>query len=150
MNTRIKQEGAALITALVCLIMVSMMGVIAMRTAGTNAKIAANAKQANQAMRMTETTLTSFFINPAAVWDLETVQGTISNFTPIQVGNASVPVQAEYTNDAVCSIKKGVDISSGQDSTASSCIYFRVASNYQATPMVEATSSAGFFVEVGR
>lgn len=139
------QKGAALITALVCLILVSMMGVISMRTSGTNAKVAANAKRAAQTMHLATSAINQFFINPRAVWNLRTVQGQVTTFPQATIGNASVNIQAEYTGDYPCAINVGVVLSPGADGSVANCIYFRVASNYQNNSGGESTSSAGFW-----
>jgi|GEM_PF-5165148 len=140
-----KQQGAALITALICLMLVSMMGVISMRTSGTNAKVSANAKQAAQTMHLATSAINQFFINPAAIWNLRTVQNVTTTFPPSTIGNAQVNIQAEYTGDFPCAITVGVSIAPGSDGAVANCIYFRVASNYQNNSGGESTSSAGFW-----
>lgn len=142
-----KQKGAALIVALVCLILVSMMGVLSMKTANTSSKISANSKQSSQAMRMAESALTSFFIDPSALWNLETVQGPPEELVAAQLGNAEVPVQAQYTHDDSCLLAIGNHIEGG--STGSNqCLFFNVTAHYEVNSLTSATAVSGFNVSL--
>jgi type II secretory pathway pseudopilin PulG len=140
-----RQQGAALITALVCLILVSMMGVLSMRSANISSKISANAKQSAQALRMAESALSAFFINPAALWNLETVAGPPAVMGSAQLGNVTVPLQAVYTNDGPCSIFKGQHAEDGV-TNGGGCVYLRTTSHYEVNALTDATASAGFQV----
>ena len=138
-----KQKGAALIVALVCLILVSMMGVLSMKTATTSAKISANSKHSSQALRMAESALTSFFIDPTALWDLETVQVPPEQLTPALIGNAQVPVQAQFTHIDECKITIGIQIE-GSGTESSRCLFFKATAHYEVNSLTSATASSGF------
>ena len=143
-----KQGGAALITALICLFMVSMMGVISMRTAGISALVASNAKSAAHTSRMAASALNGFLINPSATWNLRTQLGSISVFAPAVVGAANVNLQAEYIGKNPCPISEaGMSLDANQDSTSESgsCYFFKASSNYVGKSGSDSTVVAGFF-----
>lgn len=142
-----KQGGAALITALICLFMVSMMGVISMRTAGTSALVASNVKSAAHTVRMATSALNGFLINPSATWDLRTQLGTISIFPPAVVGAANVNLQAEYIGKYTCPSKAGMTMDANADETekVGDCYFFKASSNYVGKSGSDSTVVAGFF-----
>lgn len=138
------QRGAALITALVCLILVSLMGVISMRTSGINAKVSANAKLAAQTVHLATSAINQFFIIPDQILNLRTSYGQVATFPVSVIGNANVNIQAEYTGDLTCPLEIGVALNSQP------CIFYRVSSNYQNQSGGESTVTAGFWSKVNR
>ncbi len=135
-----KQRGAALITALVCLIMVSLMGVIAVRTANTNAKVASNAKQSLQSSYLANSAMAAFFINTQQTWNLVTTQGNINVLAPVNVGNAQVGLQVEHVTTTTCPIEAGTNAASGNQ-----CVYLKASSYHRNAVGGETIVNAGFY-----
>ncbi len=86
-----QQQGAALITALVVLIMLTLLAISTLSTSTMEERMAANSQEINRSFQTADTGLTQIFDNPDAL-------NTVATFSAsnVSVGNASTDYSSAF------------------------------------------------------